>query len=463
MTNSELEKLIGMTIGEWLLTELLGSGKSAGVFRGVRGAEVAAVKVFDPALVEEFGKLSQLNRIERELTLRGRYHTNLVKIFDGGECKVTGNLYVVMELLEAPNLSSVLSKVPRERIRLIISQVAAAARYLLEDLDIVHRDIKPDNITVDTEFLNSTLLDLGVIRPLDVSKLVESSDGQRQSFVGTLRYSPPEYLFRIEKPDREGYRAMTFYQLGAVLYDLITRERLFLASSPYARLVKSVESEIPKIHQPDVPQDLIWLANNCLLKNPEHRLSFVSWEDFEQPRIVDSSSAARQRVRRRFGSSLEPTMEVPEIRAADWSNARALTAVRQLITTALKDICAGDRMFPRSTTRELADAIEPSSIDVQLLFEAAPGLQISEPLSILVTTKLVDIEPELIEIHVRAMACYEDTPQALLELRTSKASTVFSGVLDKAMVCNSLEDVIFRVIDIVQSSGTNVIEFQLEV
>ncbi len=131
MTKAQLDQLIGKVVGDWQLTKLLGSGKSAGVFRGVRDSETAAVKIFDPSLVEEFGKTSQLNRIERELRLRGHHHPNLVKIIDGGECKITGTLYVVMELIDAPNLASVIMTMPRDRIRTIISQVAAAARYLL--------------------------------------------------------------------------------------------------------------------------------------------------------------------------------------------------------------------------------------------------------------------------------------------------------------------------------------------
>src|ERR1700694_2583923 len=89
MTKAELDNLIGQTVGDWKLEKFVNAGKSAAVFRGVKASEIAAVKIFDPALVEEFGRDSQLNRILRELTLRGHGHPNLVKIFDGGECKTT--------------------------------------------------------------------------------------------------------------------------------------------------------------------------------------------------------------------------------------------------------------------------------------------------------------------------------------------------------------------------------------
>jgi serine/threonine protein kinase len=462
MTKAKLDHLLGKTVGDWQLVEFVDAGNSAAVFRGIKDSQIAAVKVFDPSLVEEFGRERQLNRIGRELTLRGHDHPNLVKIFDGGECKTTGRLYVVMEFIDAPDLASVIAQVPPDRIRPIIAQVAAAARYL-EEKDIVHRDIKPDNIAVDAEFLKATLLDLGVMRPLDVSKLAESSDGSRQNFLGTLRYSPPEYIFRTEKQDPDGYRAITFYQLGAVLYDLITRERLFEAFSlPKARLVKAVEQETPKINQPDVSQELVLLAENCLLKDPERRLSFVAWEDFEEPGMVEPSFAARERVRRRFGSSLEYAMEDSKSEKRDWAVAQSLNVLQHGIATTLKDICAGEKSIPRSTTRELPGASAKSSTDVQLIFQASPSLRLPETVSILITAKLIDINPDVVEVEVRGAACYEDSAQGLQELCANKASSVFRGVLNQAILSASLQAAVFRAIDFAQTAGADSSEFDLD-
>jgi serine/threonine protein kinase len=461
MTRTELDQLLGKTVGDWQLVGFVDAGNSAAVFRGVKDSQIAAVKVFDPSLVEEFGKERQLKRIELELTLRGHDHPNLVEIFDGGECKTTGRLYIVMELIDAPDLASVIGKVPRDRIRPIIAQVAAAARYL-EERGIVHRDIKPDNIALDAEFSKATLLDLGIMRPLDVSKMAESSDGNRQRFLGTLRYSPPEYIFRTEEKDPDGYRAITFYQLGAVLHDLITRERLFEAFSlPKARLFKAVENEFPKINQSDVPQDLVLLAENCLLKDPQRRLSFVAWENFEEPGVREPSFAARERVRRRFGSSLEYATEDSKSEKEYWAVAQSLNALQHGIASAVKDICAGEKSIPRSTTRELPITVE-SSTDVQLIFQASPGLRLPKALSILITSNLIDIDPDLVEVEVRAAACYEDSALGLERLRGNKPSSVFRGVLNQAILATSLQAAIFRAIDFAQAAGANSSEFSLD-
>ena len=463
MSESTLKNLIGETVGDWLLVEYIDAGNSAAVFRGVNGSQIAAVKVFDPSLVAEFGKERQLKRIHRELTLRGHDHPNLIRIFDGGECKKTGRLFIVMEFIDGPDLASVISQVPRDRIRPLVAQIAAAARYL-EHRDIVHRDIKPDNIAVSEDFSKATLLDLGVMRPLDVSKLAESSDGNRQNFLGTLRYSPPEYVFRTEKQDLDGFRAITFYQLGAVLYDLITRERLFEGFSlPKARLVKAVADEIPKINQPDVSQDLVLLADNCLLKDPERRLNFVEWKDFEDSGVVDASFAARERVRRRFGSSAAYTAHEDEIEANDWATEQSLDALQHTIASALKDICVGEKSIPRSTTKRLRSSPTEHTTEVQLIFPASPGLRLLEPVSLLFTAKLVDVNPDVVQVYIRGTSSYNDLSElALQTLRTHKPSLIFQGVLNAVMLSASLQSAVFRAIDLAQTTAVALGELDLD-
>jgi serine/threonine protein kinase len=454
MTAQEINKIIGAEIDSWKVSEHLGSGKSAAVFKAAKGTQIAALKVFDPRLVNEFGKEAQLNRIQRELNLKNHSHPHLVKIVDGGECQSTNYLYVAMELIAAPNLASVLTKTPRDSIRAIISQIASAAKFLLEELDIVHRDIKPDNIVISPDFSHATLLDLGVIRPIDVPAMAASSDGDRQNFLGTLRYSPPEYLFRTEMQDKEGYRAMTFYQLGAVLYDLIMRERIFLASSsPYARLVKAVEFEIPKIQQTDIPQDLILLARNCLLKDPSLRLRFVKWEDFNATSTLpESVPAARERVMRRFASSLESELPV-EVPKSAWDVEQAAKKIQDKIIGILKDICSGEKMFPRSFTRELPSLAGVPGANVLLVFESADSLHLFRSLALLITALIIDIEPESVEVTVRAVIGYEDSMEAQEVLKSAKELRIFQGVLDESVLTVALENAVFRVVDIAQTTG----------
>lgn len=284
--------LLGKPVGGWSVEEYINHGKSAAVFKAVKGSQMAALKVFDPELVDRYGRDNQRKRIERERSLVGKHHPNLVQIYDGGE---DGEyLYVAMEYFPGKNLAEVLKDIPEREIRPLIAQIASAAKFL-EDAAYAHRDIKPENIGISKDMKHAKLLDLGVVRPFDLSNVTD--EGEQRFFVGTLQYSPPELLFCEEEQSLEGWRAITFYQLGGVLHDLLTREPLFKKfKNPYGRLVRAVEREIPLIAAKDTNADLRLLAQNCLAKNPGHRLSTVRWDDFNPPQEADSLDAVRRRI-----------------------------------------------------------------------------------------------------------------------------------------------------------------------
>src|SRR5439155_4719582 len=284
--------LLGKTIGGWLIQKYINHGKSAVIFLGQRAGEQSAVKVFDPEIVERYGRDAQLERIKRELSLVGKSHPNLVRIYDGGE---DGDLiFVAMEYFSGSNIASVLSEIPASEIRTLISQIATAAKFL-EDLSFAHRDIKPENVGLSPDMKSAKVLDLGVIRPFDLSNITD--EGDQRYFVGTLQYSPPELLFREEEQSVEAWRAITFYQLGGILHDLLMRKPLFEDfKNPYARLVRAVEREIPRIDSSAADADLRLLAQDCLAKVPGQRLDTVTWEDFSRPKVADPMEAARRRI-----------------------------------------------------------------------------------------------------------------------------------------------------------------------
>ncbi|ASR89081.1 protein kinase domain-containing protein [Alcaligenes faecalis] len=288
--------LLGKEVGGWHVDSFLGKGKSAVVLACSRGSESGAIKVFHPELVERYGRATQLERILREKSLIGTSHPNLVRILDGGDCQKTGYLHVVMERIPHPNMHDVLSNIPFEMIPSLMAQIASAARFL-EDRNLVHRDIKPENIAISSDFSQAILLDLGVLRPIGLSNL---TDLDQRSFIGTLRYGSPEFLQRQEEDDTEGWRAVTFYQLGAVLHDLLMKRVLFEdESEPFSCLVRAVIDKVPYIHGDNAR--CVTLANHCLTKNPTTRLELVSWDRF-QSLVVDeipSLTLARDRIRQR--------------------------------------------------------------------------------------------------------------------------------------------------------------------
>ena len=267
------------TVGDWKVGKFINNGKSAIVLEGERDGVVAALKVFHKSIVDRYGKDTQRARILRELELVEKGHPNLIRILDGGECGKSGLLFLVMEKLDSPNLEDCLLDVPSSKVGEIISQVAAAAEYL-ETLNLAHRDIKPSNIAVQLDQTKATLLDLGVVRPIGDKGV---TDEDKATFLGTLQYAPPEFHDGRVEDTVEGWRAVTFYQLGTVLHDLIMKRPIYADyCDPYPRLPKAVESVVPQIESDDIPESIIYLARCCLVKDWKDRLRLVKWEYFRE-------------------------------------------------------------------------------------------------------------------------------------------------------------------------------------
>jgi serine/threonine protein kinase len=431
-------ELRGKRVGGWLIRRYIGSGKSAVVFEGEKDGQQAALKVFDPELVERFGKPTQLRRIERECRLIGEHHQNLVKIFDGGECAESSYLYVAMEFIDAPNLGSVLTLAPREKIAFLLHQIASAARFL-EEKQLAHRDIKPDNIAVFPYYSQAVLLDLGVLRPFGDPSL---TDDDARLFVGTTRYSSPEFLLRNEEDTPEGWRAITFYQLGGVLHDLIMRRPLFKEfSEPLAVLVKAVESVQPEIRADDVPADLVLLAQNCLIKQPEARLALVSWNDFDLPSGTRrSAESVKERVKKR--TILARTQAGGEPSTPRLTAKQISQHIAEHLNSIIRFECTGGNSFPPIQLIKNMDG----QIQVRVIFAASPSHALPQPLSIRFDCEVVD--EETMTLRIAASACL--LPYGAPHDNPPAPANVFRGPLDSNALPARIQDVLWCAIDLAQ-------------
>lgn len=340
------QELRGHSIGGWAVEDYLGNGSSAVVLSATRDNTRAALKVIDPEMVERYGAEHQRARIMREKSLQGHTHPHLVQILDGGQCTNTNHLYVVMELLEPRTLGEVRTELPVSQIGPLIGQLASAARFL-EARNIVHRDIKPDNTNVSSDCTNVKLLDLGVIYPPQDTN--DQSAGTGNHFVGTARYSPPEFLYRQEQNSSECWRAITFYQLGATLFDLLMRIPIFdNVREPPALLYEAIKDHVPILAPTDdeVEPWLVDLARRCLTKDWTIRSQLVSWEDFEGPRKPSKTASeirARIRVRTRRETDSLTNRRQPE---AGQPTRRTLLDLFRSMNTTIREVCQEGRVFP---------------------------------------------------------------------------------------------------------------------
>lgn len=394
-----LQQLRGRSVGNWHVQELINFGKSAAVFRAHNSRRTAALKIFDPELVARYGELTQLTRIQRELSLRGRCHQHLVQIYDGGKCTTTNHHFLVMQHVPGKPLSAVLNTIQRARIPVLLQQLASAAKFL-EDNHLAHRDIKPDNIVIDPDTGNATLLDLGVLRPISCES--SATDDREDHFVGTLRYSPPEFLLREEEDTLDGWRAVTFYQLGGVLHDLIEGHPLFFEfSSPFARLVNAVQHTAPIFQATDVP-DLVRVAQNCLVKPPITRLQLVTWNDFLCPQQGHSLGVlAKQRIAE-FGRRTPSSLTTNQDLQTHWDASKKHNELTHNFEAWLRQWCVDQDLIPPVEIINLGAASRTVSV-FELRFRPDATYRLRYHFLIHIEVRLLDPAINAVEILTDAM------------------------------------------------------------
>ncbi len=436
-----ISEWLGKNLNGWIISDYVNAGKSALVFKGTRDGVVAAIKVFDPDIIERFGRKDEEDRINRELKLVGAHHPNLVKILDGGYSKENDLFFVAMEFIEAPNLAMLLKEVPETKVGHIISQIASAAEFL-EQNGIVHRDIKPDNIAILPDFSRATLLDLGVIRPFERNS-EPLTDREKQVFIGTLQYGSPEFLMRAEEQSVNGYRAVTFYQLGAVLHDLLMRRRIFEGSTdPYPKLVQAVLHTKPEIDPTGRSPYLVSLAKNCLVKDWKVRLELVCWKDFSQKEVdVSNAATAKELIRKR--RALAVVEAATEASEADWERVhkqeQLVAAYVSRIGEQIRAECAEGELPPRIVTHQEDSA----GGELKVRFKKSARDALPTDLIVLFRVRVMDFEGEVLGIDVAAVAT-DAEPEGIGF--ATHSTNIFRGVYEDSVARAAITRVLYPVI-----------------
>lgn len=289
------------TKGGYGALKYLDAGGSAAVFSAEMGGETRAIKVFDPKFLNGPSGPAERRRLDVQRRLIGHECPQLVQMYDIAESH--GTAFTEMEFIAWPQLGKCLADVPDEHVHSLISQLVAAVRYL-ETRDIVHRDIKPENIHVSPDFKQLKLLDLGVARAFEVADGEEATltdTGHTRPFVATAQYSSPEYLFRLDGPTARLWRGLNFYQVGAVLHDLIMKRPLFDEEVKMGNrwlVARAVLSKTPSFADSNVGRlaALKALAYRCLTKDIDTRLDIVDWNDFARDAHDDPLSRLKGRL-----------------------------------------------------------------------------------------------------------------------------------------------------------------------
>lgn len=247
------------------------------------------------------GSVKVIARFRREIELSKRIsHANVLQIHDVFELPLANqdpNLprgtspCMVMEYLEGKSLADRLGDsgpISTDEARGLVIQMAralAAAHHA----DVVHRDLKPDNIFLVPQGDGQTrvvLTDFGVARP--------NSPEQEESFtatdviVGTPTYMAPEQL-ELE----EALPASDIYTLGLVIYEMLTCKFPFVGETAIQIVFMRVQEDPipPRRHMPELDDTWDGLIMRCLERDPKERIS-------EAEQIVDILEGGNQSSRK---------------------------------------------------------------------------------------------------------------------------------------------------------------------
>jgi serine/threonine protein kinase len=248
-------------LGKYSLVRKIGSGGMSSVYKAIdeETQEAVAVKVLPPGLDDAQNFRLRFER-EAKILMRLR-HPHIVPLLDFGS--EDGIYYIVMPLMEVGTLRDRLVKGPirPEEGAIIIRQIAEALQFA-HNAGMVHRDVKPSNILMDSEG-NAWLSDFGTAYVRNATASLTGS-----SVIGTPQYMAPEQARGepvSEKTD--------VYALGIVLYQMCTGQLPFDADTPLAIAMKHTSEPLPRptLINPNIPQEVGKVLIQALEKRPEDR------------------------------------------------------------------------------------------------------------------------------------------------------------------------------------------------
>lgn len=256
-------------LGDYDLLEELGVGGMGTVFRALQrnANREVALKVVRHDRLQGMSMSDRAQLVERfrtEALAAGRLeHDHIVRVYEVGEHN--GQPFFSMQWVHGPSLSTLLlggpvkPKKAAEYAEPIAQALAAAHRQ-----GVLHRDVKPHNVLLDSDSDRPLIADFGLAKLLDASdELTHHGD-----IMGTPQYMSPE-----QADGRAVSQASDVYGLGATLYHMLTGRPPFQSPS-VMDIIKQVISDdpiAPRQLDSNIDRDLETICLKCLEKDPSRR------------------------------------------------------------------------------------------------------------------------------------------------------------------------------------------------
>ncbi|MCI8363635.1 MAG: Stk1 family PASTA domain-containing Ser/Thr kinase [Eubacterium sp.] len=258
---------VGTIIGDrYEIVEKVGSGGMADVFRAKchRLNRFVAIKILKQEYSEDTKFVTKFRGEAQAVACIS--HPNIVSIYDVGE--ENGMYYIVMELIDGITLK----KYIEEKGKLTVKEAVGISLQIANGLDaahrhnIIHRDIKPQNILIARDG-TAKLSDFGIAK-------AASSNTITANAMGSVHYISPEQArggYSDEKSD--------IYSLGVTMYEMISGTLPFTGESAVAIALSHIQDDATPLAAMDatIPRGLSNIVNKCMQKKTE--LRYISAAD----------------------------------------------------------------------------------------------------------------------------------------------------------------------------------------
>ena len=259
------DSMLNKKIGRYELQEVIGEGAMATVYRAydpeINRSVACKILKKEYCVDKEY-----TSRFLRESKAAGALsHASIVTIHDVGE--VDGSPYIMMELIQGQDLGEVL----KVRHKLSVTETLLIALNLAKALDyahaanIVHRDIKPDNIILLSDGQSVKVADFGIAR---LSESDEAQKTQIGSVLGTPRYMSPEQALGKDIDGRSD-----LFSVGTIMYEMLSGRKTFDANNMGTLMMQIAQQQpepLKKINA-DIPAGVRQIVNKLLQKSPDKR------------------------------------------------------------------------------------------------------------------------------------------------------------------------------------------------
>lgn len=259
--------MIGEKLGPYEIREEIGRGGMGIVYRAYHPSldREIAIKVLPPHLIHNRELVQRFLREARAVAKLN--HPNIVTVHDVGEHE--GTYYFAMQLVDGIGLDQAIAEkgaFSLEETKSIVKQVAGALGYA-HQRDIIHRDVKPGNIIIDSTG-QAVLTDFGIAKAITDTRLTQT---------GTSLGSP-EYMSPEQAKGKPADHRSDLYSLGVVFYKLLTGCAPYSGETPLGLAVQHISEPVPAIRDvmPALPGYIDTIIQKLMAKEPSNRYQSAS-------------------------------------------------------------------------------------------------------------------------------------------------------------------------------------------